>query len=845
MITPEARQMQVVLTGKRLAASSTEELIVRIRARFKLTDAQAAAMLGSRCVVKSDIDAVTAVRFVAALRELGLEALAEELPREPATHKQSPRAPAVNREAPPRARAAHRAAPTVAPAPMSGAIEAAKHRPPQPSKQAATKPTAAPSLAALQALAGQRLPRPPTTSLYVFGLFAITLLCVALPALYIGLTGAIAFGWFWYLTHIHHHLPRNVYLIALMYAAPGLAGAVLVLFLARPLFAPRPRPPELLELDPHKEAGFVAGVHSLCRAIGVSPPIEIRLSWNTNASVHFRNGWFSLFTGHKVLTIGLSMVAGLSARQFVGVLAHEFGHFAQRFGMICTFIVNSINAWLEHCAYGDDAWERKLSAWSEQANEKDNWFSGLVGLSVWATWFAIRAARHVMAALFHACLRLSAYMSRQMEFDADRYEALLSGSQMFRTTARSLRALNHAFGEVHQANIEAWQDHKLLRDLPEAVAAHAAGFDAPRLARIEDEMSDETMARYWDSHPPDVARIENAEQRRAAGIYLEEAPATQLFCDFAALSQRATREFYTSQEVAFTAEHLRPSDEILGHMRHRNQRREQIGKFFNGQFQEWPLIQLRVSSTDEAELPGWQECIDRIRASSPDIARHWTHAMQAHGQRPLLRTAVSLGASSRQLGLPGPDRSAEELRLALERTASHRMDFQESLHEAFALYAVRIQHAIQVMESEGREQATQMRATLIAMAALQRETSELEELAGAMRAFGSIAQSSGAMPSGITELESKFSDLAGNTLARADRIPQTVATGNTVGAYLRSRCRTLPPAGTAVEPHVFVRAAWGLPDAFHQLYLLTLGELVNLCEAAEHARGIRPIRLVA
>ena len=36
-----------------------------------------------------------------------------------------------------------------------------------------------------------------------------------------------------------------------------------------------------------------------------------------------------------------------------------------------------------------------------------------------------------------------------------------------------------------------------------------------------------------------------------------------------------------------------------------------------------------------------------------------------------------------------------------------------------------------------------------------------------------------------------------------------------------------------------------LPGAFHHLFLLALGELVTLCEAAEKACGIRPIRIVA
>ena len=91
-----------------------------------------------------------------------------------------------------------------------------------------------------------------------------------------------------------------------------------------------------------------------------------------------------------------------------------------------------------------------------------------------------------MGLLFHVSFRLSRYMSRQMEFDADRYEALLAGSDTFRHTARSLRALNHAFVEVNRANIEAWQEQRLLRNLPEAVAIHSRGYDAVRLAKIEE-----------------------------------------------------------------------------------------------------------------------------------------------------------------------------------------------------------------------------------------------------------------------------------------------------------------------------------------------------------------------
>jgi Zn-dependent protease with chaperone function len=833
MNRPDVRLLQVALTGTRLASCSEEELLVRLKTRFKLTEAQGAAMLKGRCIVKRGIDAASARKLAGVLGELGLQAVVEEMPPPPATLKESASKmlhQSTHRDAP---TAVHRA--RVSPKPAANA---------DPQQDAATQAVTAP-LDALHALAGQRLLRPRTSFPYMVGLLLVTLVCVALPAMYIGLTCGVTFGWFWYLTHIHEHLPRDGRLIALMYAVPGLMGTVLVLFFIRPLFAASPRPREALKLDPEKEAAFVSGVHALCRAIGVSPPIEIRLSWDANASVQFRTRWLSLFTGHKVLTIGLSLVGGLNARQFVGVLAHEFGHFAQRIGMICAFTVNSVNAWLEHCAHGEDDCDRKLREWSDAAMEKEHWFSWIVNLSIAASWIAIGLTRRLMAGLFQISLRLSRYMSRQMEFDADRYEALLAGSHIFRTTARSLRALNHAFAEVNEANIRAWQEHRLLRDLPEAVAAHAREFDATRLARIEEEMSEQTTARYWDSHPPDVERIDNAEKRRAPGIYLEDGPAAVLFRDFSGWSQRATRLFYAERGVQFTAEQLRSRDEILGHVRNRNQQREHLNRFFNGQFQDWPLLQLYVKGAADAGRPGWQDCIDQIRDRSLEIARHWLQAFQAHERRPLLRTAVRLDASSRQLGLRGVDRSPQELGTELESIAARSMAFHRPLEEGFALYAMRIEHAIASMPALERGQAMRLRDTLARMGALEREVSALDELAGAMRVFGSIADSNGEMPAGFDRLESDFGDFASQLLARADRIPQTVTADGTVGAYLRARCRDLPPAGTSVAPAVLARAALPLPGAFQHLFLLALGELVTLCEAAEKGCGISPIRVVA
>lgn len=800
-----SQAFQVTLVGTRLKQISDAELIGQLRARLKLSPEQAGSLLQGRRTIKRGIDQATAQRLAGIFTEIGLKAVVEVTP------------------------------PQAAPAAKSRTQDTT----------AAPRAEQRDPLAPLRALSAQKLPKPRTSPGYLLGLLVVTLLCVVIPAIYICFTGGIAAGWVWYLTHIHEHLPRSLHFIILMYAVPGLAGAVLLLFLLRPIFARGPRARESLTIDAAKEPGLIEGVQALCRAIGVSAPYEIQVSWDANASVHFRNGWRGLLTGRKVLTIGMSLVAGLNAQQFVGVLAHEFGHFAQRVGMTCSFIVNSVNAWLEHCAHGEDEWEQRLRRWGDaaEANE-DGAFSWLISWCVGATQLAIAGTRLLMAGLFQVSFRLTQHMSRQMEFDADRYEALLAGSDTFRVTAGNLRGLNHAFAEINRKNIAAWRENRLLRDMPKAVAAHFAAFDAKRIAEIREELHEETTTRYWDSHPPDTARIENAERQRSPGLYREPAPASLMFRDFRGWCERATRLFYSEQEVEFDEGMLRTEEEILGLVRGREGQREQLVRFFNGQFQPWPLLSLAEPVAGAQPAMDWQTAIDHIRKRSPDLTRAWLKAHSAEESRSLLRIATALNLSSQQVALGGPTRTSTELAQELELITSRHTDYHRLLAEGFGLYALRVKHAIVSMPPAERQKATAARAVLIELSALAREVAAIEELAAAT----TIHQD--ALEAGEQDHLSdgwmlNIAELASHVLIKADRIAQTVTVGETIGGYLRSRCTSLPPPGHRWEPKRLAEAAWSLPDVFHQFYMLALGELLSLCEAAEQARGIRPIRLVA
>ena len=97
----------------------------------------------------------------------------------------------------------------------------------------------------------------------------------------------------------------------------------------KPILARPPKTLRGLELTRNGQPFLFRFIERLTGAIGAPMPEEIRVDTQANASASFRRGVRSFLGNDLVLTIGLPLVQGLDLRQFAGVLAHEFGHFAQ------------------------------------------------------------------------------------------------------------------------------------------------------------------------------------------------------------------------------------------------------------------------------------------------------------------------------------------------------------------------------------------------------------------------------------------------------------------------------------------------------------------------------------
>src|SRR5207249_10298262 len=111
----------------------------------------------------------------------------------------------------------------------------------------------------------------------------VTVSMVLLPVLYIAMVGAAAWLVYFWATHFKFLLttltggPR-VYLFKMaIYCAPLFAGVVLVLFMIKPLFAPRARHAQPLALNPAAEPLLVAFISKVCGTIGAPFPKRIDL----------------------------------------------------------------------------------------------------------------------------------------------------------------------------------------------------------------------------------------------------------------------------------------------------------------------------------------------------------------------------------------------------------------------------------------------------------------------------------------------------------------------------------------------------------------------------------------
>jgi Zn-dependent protease with chaperone function len=377
----------------------------------------------------------------------------------------------------------------------------------------------------------------PISPLYRLGLFAVAIGLMLLPVLYFGLVGVIVWTVYlhiqnldWYMDHLRGLFGATVFI------APILTGGVLVFFMSRPFFARQEKQPESLAIDPAAEPVLFEFIRAICRLLGAPVPKRVYVDWQVNASASLHRGWRSFFNRDLDLTLGLPLVAALTVSQLAGVLAHEFGHFAQGAGMRFNYLIRKMNLWLARVAYQPGDLEDKLA---RSGFNRNIWGNIALGTARFGIWMA-RQILHGLTMLGHA---ISCFSLRQMEFDADLYEAKVSGPAEFTNVMKRLRFLNTGWNAADYLVLRNWEDNRLARDLSALTLAQTEAVFEYQKRELDEEAANERSG-WFRTHPSERERIEHVSRCPIYPVFTDSCPASELFRNFTALSEQVTLWYY-------------------------------------------------------------------------------------------------------------------------------------------------------------------------------------------------------------------------------------------------------------------------------------------------------------
>jgi len=419
---------------------------------------------------------------------------------------------------------------------------------PPRSPAAAPSPVAAPMNAddrdLIQAIP-DRLEVPSAGSAYSFELCAVAGLMVLLPVLYVAIIAAVGWGVVWHFQHNTWLLSsesrssrgRGGLLLLLAYVAPGVVGLGLFITLLKPLFAGWwDDEDHRTRLDRSEQPLLFAFVDRLCDSLGSPRPHAIYVDEQANASAGLV-GVSGLVTNRLQLTVGLPLVAGMPLKNLAGILAHEFGHFSQYWGMRLSNCINLVNAWFAHVVHHRDSLDEWIATAARSLDLRIGWVLYLVMFANWLVRLLLRGLQGLG-------LLFSRRLMWQMEYHADTYEAELAGSETFRSTFTRLGLISAA-SEIAREEFGHFAARKQLVDNFTLFTTGQLGLLKPEVRRAVRAHLNDTESDWSSTHPASKDRIRIVEEAGRPGVFDLEAPATSLFRDFEQLCRAATRQRYT------------------------------------------------------------------------------------------------------------------------------------------------------------------------------------------------------------------------------------------------------------------------------------------------------------
>jgi Zn-dependent protease with chaperone function len=349
------------------------------------------------------------------------------------------------------------------------------------------------------------------------------------------------------------------------WAVPGIASAVMCLFLVKGFFKRQRLDPSLhVEIGEDEAPELYAFIRCLCKETRAPLPRRIFLSPEVNASVFYHSSFLNLFLpARKNLLIGLGLVNRLNLSEIKSVLAHEFGHFSQSSMKLGTYVYTS-NRIIVELVYGRD-WLDDVVAFLGRIDIR-------VAIFAWAFAGILWGVRKGLEQLYKGINFANLALSRQMEFNADLVAVSVAGSDAGVNGLARTEFANEALMQAWQ-ELSAAADHKMytrdlfyhqtraaeylrvLRKDPNLGAPPPLPDDPTQKTQVF-QPGDQGVPSMWASHPSNYDREQNAK-RIYIRVPLDERPAWVLFSREEVVREKVTRRFY---EVVKEAKMWNPAE---------------------------------------------------------------------------------------------------------------------------------------------------------------------------------------------------------------------------------------------------------------------------------------------
>lgn len=335
----------------------------------------------------------------------------------------------------------------------------------------------------------------------------------------------------------------------------ALCAALLAVFMLKALFFRQRRGEDhSLEIKPEDQPALFVELHAIADAVGAPRPHRVLVSARVNAAVFYDLSPLNLlFPTKKNLEIGLGLVNVLNRSELRAVLAHEFGHFAQRAMAVgrWVYVAQQIAARLVAQRDMLDGFLQGLSRFDFRIA----WVGWILSLIVWAI-------RSLVDSVFTGVQLLQRSLGREMEYGADAVAVALTGSD----------ALVHALYKMQTADADwdraaglasEWKaKERWVGDLfaLQAQIAERTGrmLDDADYGRVPPQAgggsrlfdtADSAVPQMWRTHPLNHEREARAKADYRVGE-ADERSAWTLFEQAGALRQQVTRRLFEMPDSA-------------------------------------------------------------------------------------------------------------------------------------------------------------------------------------------------------------------------------------------------------------------------------------------------------